>query len=188
MSGHTLTFTATDIQLMATAYSEELRSAPLVLGHPETDSPSHGVVKSLEAKNGELFAFAEVSDALVAMVKRREYLSVSCYFIGPERADNPRPGAWYLKHLGFLGAMKPGVKDLGPLSFAEPLMMGQALNPINGFIRGMGSTVSFSECVNGRPPVQNNRDALHQAAQNVVSENAGFSYVEAVRMLEKKFT
>ena len=44
-------------------------------------------------------------------------MSASLY--PPKHKSSPKPGASYLKHVGFLGAAAPGVKGLGTVSFAE---------------------------------------------------------------------
>lgn len=37
----------------------------------------------------------------------------------PYGPANPKPGAYYLRHVGFLGAQPPAVKGLAPVEFAE---------------------------------------------------------------------
>lgn len=119
MGGVTLTFTASDLQTIASSYSESAHAAPLVLGHPQHDDPRYGTVKSLSVFGDALFATAEVNGELVELVRAKRYTGVSAAFYPPEAPNNPRFGAWYLRHVGFLGAMPPAVKGMSPPEFAE---------------------------------------------------------------------
>lgn len=119
MGGLVLNFSERDIERMASAYSESVRPSPLVLGHPTGSEPSYGTVKSLSARAGDLHATVDMNDALVSLIKARRFKKVSASFISPGRTENPTPDTWYLRHLGFLGAMTPAVKGLDSLSFAE---------------------------------------------------------------------
>lgn len=119
MSGQQLTFSERDLQGMAAAFDPQRRPAPLVLGHPTLDQPSYGQVTGLIVKAGILYAQALVSSALIAMVRDKSYTSVSASFLAPFAENNPTPGAYYLKHVGFLGAHPPSVKGLEPPNFAE---------------------------------------------------------------------
>ena len=47
---------------------------------------------------------------------RYKKLSASLY--SPSSPANPRPGTWYLRHVGFLGAQPPAIKGLAPVNFA----------------------------------------------------------------------
>lgn len=111
MSGVTLDFSERDLQMTAAAFSPASRPAPLVLGHPKDDQPAYGQVRGLFVKDGDLFAQAVVDSALETLVKTGRYRHISASFISPFASDNPTPGAYYLKHVGFLGgapARRPG--------------------------------------------------------------------------------
>lgn len=119
MGGDTLTYSASDLQSIASSYSEALHAAPLVLGHPKHDEPRYGTVKSLSVFGDALFATAEVDSELVDLVRAKRYPGISAAFYSPESPNNPRYGQWYLRHVGFLGAMPPAVKGMSPPAFAE---------------------------------------------------------------------
>jgi hypothetical protein len=119
MSGNSLIFNENDLNYMAAVYQKNILRAPLVLGHPANNLPEYGFVNRLFVQGDRLYAEAKASDALVRMVQAKNYNNVSASFIAPNAPDNPTPGAYYLRHVGFLGAMPPAVKDLAPLAFAE---------------------------------------------------------------------
>ena len=119
--GEELTFTDADLRYIASAYDFQVQkaAAPLVLGHPEDNQPSYGRVNKLISDGGCLFAHATVSDGLVTAVRAGRYKKVSASFYNPEASNNPTPGSWSLRHVGFLGAQPPAVKGMQPLHFAE---------------------------------------------------------------------
>ncbi|MDP3715502.1 MAG: peptidase, partial [Burkholderiales bacterium] len=45
-SGVTITFTEADLKASAEAYDPALHEAPIVIGHPKTDDPAYGWIKS----------------------------------------------------------------------------------------------------------------------------------------------
>ena len=118
-SGEAITFSRNDLQQIALDYSPQVRPANLVLGHPAMEAENFGQVQSLAAHADALYAFAEVSDQLIDMVRRRLYVAVSASFLRPRQKGNPLPGGWYLNHVGFLGAVPPAVKSMQPIAFAE---------------------------------------------------------------------
>ena len=119
MQGQELNFTAYDLARTAAVYDPKLHQAPLVLGHPESDHPAYGQVLGLFAKGDALFAQARVTPELERLVKEGRYTRVSASLYPPHANNNPAPGAWYLRHVGFLGAMPPAVKGMTPPAFAE---------------------------------------------------------------------
>ncbi|HEL3240990.1 TPA: hypothetical protein UMZ03_001805 [Stenotrophomonas maltophilia] len=108
------------VRQVAAGYSRDLRAAKLVLGHPDVETDAYGEVKSLTEMDGGLYAFADVDESLIDAVRAKRYKNVSASIYMPETPGNPRPGAYYLRHVGFLGAAPPAVKNMQPLSFAEP--------------------------------------------------------------------
>ncbi|MBN4938076.1 hypothetical protein JY409_08490 [Stenotrophomonas maltophilia] len=104
---------------IAASYNRLLSPALLVLGHPRVETDSYGYVHSLASLDGELYAFADVDEGLIDAVRGGRYTSVSASIYRPEDHGNPVPGSYYLKHVGFLGAVAPAVRDMQPLSFAE---------------------------------------------------------------------
>ncbi|MBF0334554.1 MAG: hypothetical protein HQL38_06400 [Alphaproteobacteria bacterium] len=120
MSGHPFTFTAEDLAKVAAAYAPDAHKAPLVIGHPKLDDPAYGWVESLEVRGGSLWAEVDGLDPdLVEAIKAGRYKNVSAAFYAPDDANNPAPGAMYLRHVGFLGATAPALKGLKPVAFAD---------------------------------------------------------------------
>lgn len=120
MAGETIAFSEADLQATARAYDPKKSKAPLVIGHPKTDDPAKGWTVSLTASERGLFASADKVDPQFAeSVRNGAYGTVSAKFYRPEDPNNPVPGVWYLRHIGFLGAQLPGVKGLDDPEFAE---------------------------------------------------------------------
>lgn len=178
MGGQTLTYSEQDIDRMAAAYNESARPAPLVLGHPQHDDPAYGVVKSLFAKAGVLYAIASVSAALIALVKAGQYNNVSAAFVAPAGPGNPAPGAWYLRHVGFLGAIAPAVKGLDPIAFAEgaPVCFGSS------------DAFSFTPDSDALPDAGSSRQTFHEAAQTLMKRTHGMTYAAAASEIDRRAT
>ena len=120
LGGETIAFSEADLQATAQAYDPKKSKAPLVVGHPKTDDPAKGWTVSLSASERGLFAAADkVDPAFAESVRSGAYGTVSAKFYRPEDPNNPVPGVWYLRHIGFLGAHPPGVKGLDDPEFAE---------------------------------------------------------------------
>lgn len=175
MRGQRLEFSEHDLELTASTYAATKKDAPLVLGHPENDNPSYGRVVGLFAKAGVLFAQAEVDPALAGMVRQGSYRYVSASFFQPQSPNNPMPGVYTLKHVGFLGATPPSVKGLTPpefgdgygaLCFAEGCELQQ--NTTNSFQAGTAA------------PVDQKRLAVHNLAQEYQQVCPALSYSEAI--------
>ncbi|EGY52016.1 hypothetical protein [Neisseria shayeganii] len=117
-NGNTVTITEADVAQAAAAYDPERNQAPIVIGHPADNAPAYGWVAGLSADGGVLSAdFAQVDDGLKELVRAGRYKKVSASFYPPAHPANPKPGVWYLRHLGFLGAAAPAVKGLQPINF-----------------------------------------------------------------------
>lgn len=119
MSGDVLEFTEADLTACAAAYDPAKHEAPIVVGHPRLDAPAYGWAKSL-AFAGALEAEPhQVEPAFGEMVAAGRFKKVSASFFSPTSPQNPVPGVWYLRHIGFLGAQPPAVKGLRAPEFAE---------------------------------------------------------------------
>lgn len=119
-SGITLSFSETDLTASANAYDPAVHEAPLVIGHPKTDGPAYGWVKSLKFSEAGLEAEPDQVNADFAeMVKQGAFKKISASFYTPESSANPVPGVYYLRHVGFLGAEPPAVKGLRAPEFNE---------------------------------------------------------------------
>jgi hypothetical protein len=119
MNGQQLTFSEADLLASAAAYNPALHEAPLVIGHPTVDAPAYGWVQKLEFADGTLQADPSQVDAAFAdLVKAGSYKKMSASFFLPNAVGNPKPGVYYLRHIGFLGATPPAVKGLKSASFS----------------------------------------------------------------------
>jgi len=117
--GAALTFSEADMQTAAAAYDPALHEAPLVVGHPKSDAPAYGWVRSLSATGGVLTATpGQVAPEFAELVESGRYKKRSASFYPPTHAGNPKPGTWYLRHVGFLGAHPPSLKGLRDVSFS----------------------------------------------------------------------
>jgi len=120
MSGQSFEFSEAEVEAVAAAYDPALHEAPIVVGHPRTDAPAYGWVKSLRAEGAELFAEPDqVEPAFAEMVRAGRFKRISASFYPPKASANPAPGSYYLKHVGFLGAQPPAVKGLKAAEFAD---------------------------------------------------------------------
>lgn len=120
MDGQQLSFSAADLQATVDAYDPALFAAPLVVGHPKHDDPAYGQVRALSVANQKLLAEHEhVEPAFAEMVNAKRFPKISASFFTPTSPGNPKPGVWYLRHVGFLGAAAPGVTGLKQASFSD---------------------------------------------------------------------
>lgn len=120
MSGRTVDFSADELADAAAAYDPALHEAPIVVGHPATDAPAYGWIKSLHFTDEGLEAEpAQVDPEFAELVTKGRFKKISASFYTPNSPHNPAPGKWYLRHVGFLGAMPPAVKGLKAIAFNE---------------------------------------------------------------------
>ena len=121
MSGKQWSFTNADLQALVDAYQPEAHEAPLVVGHPEHDQPAYGWVESLSlSAQGVLLAQPnQVDPTFKDMVANGRFKKISASFYTPDAPSNPKPGSYYLRHVGFLGAQPPAVKGLKNAAFQE---------------------------------------------------------------------
>lgn len=119
-AGTNYVFSVADVMAIAANYSPQRHEAPLTLGHPRDDAPAYGWVKRLLATNdGRLWMVADQIDpAFAEGVRTGRYKKRSAEFYPPNSPHNPTPGQWYLKHVGWLGAMPPAIKGLADANFA----------------------------------------------------------------------
>jgi hypothetical protein len=120
MCGASFNFTESDLTATVAAYNPSLHEAPMVIGHPQHDAPAAGWIKSLSATPQGLIAEPQQVDATFAeQVAKGSYKKISASFYHPDAANNPVPGVYYLRHVGFLGAQPPSVKGLRPIELAD---------------------------------------------------------------------
>ena len=116
-----LVFAKETLRDIARIYDADFADAPIVVGHPRTDDPAKGWVKSLEFNEQTNRLVAKVGDLDAAFaddVKSKRYKKISVRLFTPEHPANPKPGHYYLRHVGFLGAASPAVTGLKSVSFA----------------------------------------------------------------------
>lgn len=120
MKGNTREFTEADIKGMAESYDASASEAPLVVGHPVLNAPAYGWTKRLVADGPLLLAEPnQVESQFAELVNAGRFKKISASFMLPDAKDNPKPGNYYLRHIGFLGAAAPAVKGLRDCSFAD---------------------------------------------------------------------
>lgn len=120
MNGARLNFSESDLQATVAAYNPELHEAPLVVGHPKHDLPAYGWVQKLAFSEGGIDATpAEVNPDFADMVAAKAFKKISASFYSPDAPQNPVPGVYYLRHVGFLGAQPPAIKGLRDASFSD---------------------------------------------------------------------
>jgi hypothetical protein len=120
MCGTSFNFTESDLTATVAAYNPSLHEAPMVIGHPQHDAPAAGWIKSLSATAQGLIAEPQQVDATFAeQIAKGSYKKISASFYHPDAANNPVPGVYYLRHVGFLGAQPPSVKGLRPIELAD---------------------------------------------------------------------
>lgn len=120
MNGAVLDFSESDLQATVSAYDPAVHEAPIVVGHPKLDAPAYGWVKSLAFADDGLVADShQVDPEFAEMVNAGRFKKVSASFFAPDSPRNPVPGVFYLRHVGFLGAMPPAVKGLKQVEFSE---------------------------------------------------------------------
>lgn len=120
MSGVSIDFSEADLLATAAAYDPAKHEAPIVVGHPATDDPAYGWVRALSASGADLFAEPhDVNPEFADLVKAKAYKKVSASFYPPQHPNNPTPGVYALRHVGYLGAQPPAVKGLKPTEFAD---------------------------------------------------------------------
>jgi hypothetical protein len=124
-------FTAEDLAATAAAYNPALREAPLTVGHPAHNLPAYGWVGGLAVNAAGRLALTStrnVEPQFAEMVVDRRFPKRSASFYPPDHPNNPTPGVWYLRHVGFLGAQPPAISgladfaddDADTVSFSEP--------------------------------------------------------------------
>ncbi|WP_432719854.1 peptidase [Jeongeupia wiesaeckerbachi] len=119
-AGEEISFSQADLDATAAAYDPTRHKAPIVVGHPKSDDPAQGWAKSLLSNERGLYAEPmKVAPAFAEEVNAGRFGTISAKFYRPEDLNNPKPGIWYLRHIGFLGAQPPAVKGLDEPSFAE---------------------------------------------------------------------
>lgn len=114
-AGNARTWSREDLDQIIANF-DAAQPAPLVIGHPKTDSPAWGWTESLKRVGGKLLAkFNQVPEQLVSAVRDGRYRNRSV------KLSHDDANGWKLIHVGLLGAAPPAVEGLAPIAFeAEP--------------------------------------------------------------------
>lgn len=105
---------------MVSSYDPINAPAPIVVGHPKTDSPAYGQVGAFSISGDKLIAApTDVETQFAAAVKAKRYNKISLALFPPDHPSNPKPGNWYPRHVGFLGGAAPAIPGLKPVTFAS---------------------------------------------------------------------
>lgn len=120
-NGTTLDFSEEQLAASIAAYDPAKHEAPLVIGHPKDNGPAWGWVGGLAFAEGEVVAdsLRQVDPVFSELVESGKFKKVSASWYTPDSPSNPVPGVYYLRHIGFLGAMPPSIKGLSAVQFAE---------------------------------------------------------------------
>lgn len=103
------TWTEADLDAIASKYNPAEHEAPVVIGHPEKDSPAWGWVEAVKREGNLLYVkYKNIIPEFAEMVKKGMFKkrSIALY---PDMT---------LKHVGYLGAMPPAVKGLPDVAFS----------------------------------------------------------------------
>lgn len=119
-AGQKIEFGENDVSQTAAVYDPSKHEAPIVVGHPKDNGPAYGWIKALSFDEGALEAEPQQVDPDFAqMVNDGKFKKISASFYAPDSPQNPVPGTYYLRHVGFLGAQPPAVKGMRDASFND---------------------------------------------------------------------
>lgn len=124
-NGATLDFSDDVLARSAAAYDPAVHEAPIVVGHPRDNAPAYGWVKSIDFADGSVTVEPDQVDAdFEEMVQAGRFKKRSASWYLPGSAGHPLKGTpnhdtYYLRHVGFLGAMPPAIKGLKEVNFNE---------------------------------------------------------------------
>lgn len=166
MHGTHTRFTPAKLTAIAAGYTPAKRSAPLVIGHPQSNGPAYGTVRALVAEGSALFAIADVGHDLLGLVRDGRYRKVSASFHLPGTPDNPTPSEYYLRHVGFLGATPPAVKAMQPLAFSVA-----------------DDFASYRASVTA--PSESRSEQIHRVAKDMVRASPGMRYLNAAIAVDR---
>lgn len=118
--GAELSFSDADLAAIAASYDPANYEAPIVVGHPKTNAPAYGWIRSVVVNGDRLIAIPDQVNAdFSEMVRAGSFKTRSVALYRPDQAGNPTPGQYHLRHVGFLGAEPPAVKGLKAVEFSD---------------------------------------------------------------------
>ena len=119
-NGTAASFSESVLKASADAYDPKLHEAPIVIGHPKSNGPAWGWITGMAFSEEGLTANPDQVDAdFEEMVEKGRFKKVSASFYQPDSPNNPVPGVYYLRHVGFLDAQPPTIKGLKDIEFNE---------------------------------------------------------------------
>lgn len=185
VDGEQYAFSRDDLLASIAAYDPAGEPAPLVIGHPKLDDPAYGWVGSVELDGDIMLANPiDVEPAFAEAVRAKRYRRVSASWYPPTHPANPKPGVWYLRHVGFLGAAAPAVRGLKPVNFSEDRAAGAVsfeIDPAKEEQSMSEKTADFA----AREEELNAREARIAAREKEVAEQAAKArHDEAVSFAE----
>jgi hypothetical protein len=109
-AGNTADWSEKDLDEIVSLYNPAVHEAPIVIGHPEHDSPAYGWIEKLKREGDKLLAKPkQLIEDFKGWVAKGLYKKVSI-------ALYPDLG---LRHVGFLGGAPPAVKGLKQAAFGD---------------------------------------------------------------------
>jgi len=119
--GRAVEFSEAELAASIAGYDPALHRAPLVIGHPKDNGPAFGWVQSLGRNDkGEATAVPEqLNNDFAEGVAAGTWYPRSASWYAPTDPRNPKPGIYYLRHIGFLGAQPPAIKGLSDIEFDD---------------------------------------------------------------------
>ena len=119
--GRKVEFSEADLDAAIAGYDPAVHRAPLVIGHPKDNGPAFGWVRSIGRNTkGEAAAVPEqLNNDFAEGVAAGTWYPRSASWYAPTDPRNPKPGIYYLRHIGFLGAQPPSIKGLSDIEFDD---------------------------------------------------------------------
>ncbi|MGP5861579.1 peptidase, partial [Pseudomonas aeruginosa] len=119
--GRQVEFSEADLDAAIAGYDPTLHRAPLVIGHPKDNGPAYGWVGSISRNSkGEAVATpVQLHNDFAEGVAAGTWYPRSASWYAPTDPRNPKPGVYYLRHIGFLGAQPPAIKGLSDIEFDD---------------------------------------------------------------------
>ncbi|WP_447900227.1 peptidase [Pseudomonas aeruginosa] len=119
--GRQVEFSEADLDAAIAGYDPALHRAPLVIGHPKDNGPAYGWVGSISRNSkGEAVATpVQLHNDFAEGVAAGTWYPRSASWYAPTDPRNPKPGVYYLRHIGFLGAQPPAIKGLSDIEFDD---------------------------------------------------------------------
>lgn len=186
--GKTITYTRDDLEHIANLYNSQVKDkAPVVLGHPVNDSEQcYGFVERLKVKGDRLLAdLRDVSEKLISFINKKEYLKRSISL----DSNN------LLRHLGFLGAVRPAVSGLSDditfKIYSEPLKDGELIFEVSDEKNDKKTDLNYSEPIDNTEfsseYSEENKDINTINKNNIINTNNNFNqHSKNIKMVDKE--